>query len=237
MTTAVTPAEAATPDLILDESNPQSLINLVGDNVRNAIKTIPSNFIGHDEQYWRLRDRGKKEDERLSATDWKVRLSLWTEYNRSMVESKPFRTQYIYAGICTYGFFKKRYLENPERLAFVITPPSDYLKSLEECLYQNTYTLREVCVASAVRDDGSIDPKAAAVKLAVQQYFDARIYGSIAQNINQKSVNVNVNTDKSPVQAPQTVEELERFVQEMRDSNTVIVKKEIKDVPSSSGPE
>src|SRR3990167_3668206 len=132
--------------------DPRSIPNLLPDFLRNylekAYKKRPELFLKNEDELLALIPSRL----RPKATDRRLRLSFWEEYNRvaSLRDPRPnqnqphVNTENIIRGVCGRGWFTDRFMQSPEKVAFLACPPPSYLKALEEELSFGIDQVREI---------------------------------------------------------------------------------------------
>lgn len=182
--------------LFLDESDPKSFLNRVPESFRLALKAIPSDYLDFTEGDWVLKFKNRTNNQHITDEDWVVRANFWHEYNRSMCTKQNIHLSGIYAGAMTYGTFEKRFLKQPDRLAFMICPMLDQAALVREGLNRGLRNLLKGLETSPVREDGTLDAKAFSAQLQAVIWLDAWQNGGITQKIEQKTLNVNASVQE-----------------------------------------
>lgn len=206
---------------IFDAEDPRSLVNMVPGEVRKAIEALATgseaSLLAMDEQA--LKRRLKEEKRFLSATDNRIRLRFWDEYDRAQGEQRQITISHAFAGICTRQYFYQGYLKDPYRLAWLLCPPANYITIAEEALSFGLEQLRDILAM----DDQEKDTKTGTLKLnlnllklkvKIVELLDQRLKGGIVQ----KSVQVNVGASAGDVNAAAlglTMEEMQRQMKEL----------------------
>lgn len=182
-----------------DEENPRAVINLVADRFRNAMLQIPD-F---------LRVMPEKDLERRvrpTATDGRLRLAFWQEYNRAQDNMKNMNLANVFAGVCTKQYFFEWYLTNHERVAYMLTPPASYMKAAEEALTFGIERMRELLALDVNGTDHKGRPKIntslAKVQLEIVKMLELRVKGAVVQKtMNAHYVQDARNANKEGVRA------------------------------------
>lgn len=160
----------------------------------------------------------------LSLNVLRLRMSLWQEYELARQRNRKMRATQIYAGVCSQLTWSKTLADN-EKLAFIVTPPSDYLVVLKEAHSAGLDSLREIVSAKVVDEDGYLLPKAADAVIKAFALLDMRLKGAIIQRVDtrvlSKSMNMNVNLpsggDTMKNQLPHDMDEVDRQLAEVRE--------------------
>lgn len=117
-----------------------------------------------------------------NATDNRLRLSFWNEYERAQTEQLDgMRVSNIHNGICTHQYFLERYLQQPERVAWLLCPPTNYEKALDEALCFGVEQLREILALPLYDAKGKLNTALASLKERIVSRLDERKNGSIVQ--------------------------------------------------------
>lgn len=150
-----------------------------------------------------------------TTIDNMLRTRIWSVYTQCLAKKKTsIRNHEIYQGICTPQTFYT-IAQNPKRFAWMLHPPPGYLERLEETLDFGLDRLRkEVMTAKLLYPNGHLDAKAAQVFMNAVEYLDARVRGAVIQRIKTESVNVNVDVSKQA--SPESMEEIDKRIKELR---------------------
>jgi hypothetical protein len=200
----------ATEFNIEDLANPRSVISLTSDiptlqaGIKNLLLTSP--------ELLELEFDEIKLKANPSFTLCRLRMSFWNEYENAITNNRKMKMARIVAGVCTDSLFKAKILPDLVRLAYVLSPPKDYVITVKESLDAGLDNLRAIVTAKVTNDDGSLNAKSADIVLKAIALLDMRVKGAVIQRIDQRSLNVNVNRDVTPhaSSAPTSLEALER---------------------------
>lgn len=184
-----------------DLTEERSVANLVSLEVRAAILKVPPEMIDLDEYEKRIRWKP-------TPTEGSLRLSFWREYEYAQATGLRMHTPRIFAGICTSEYFY-RLIQNPRKMAWILTPPRSYIHSLEESLEVAHTRLREVLQTLPV--DGKDAAKNAKVLLEITEMLEIRKNGSVAQRV--ESVNVMVDATKNTPSLEEVRERLKKIAE------------------------
>lgn len=137
----------AAPDLF-DETNIRSVVNLLPPKMKLRALSIPLE----------LRDKTPSQLQKLCNQRWtgithtlldKLRIGFWLEYTRVQEGNLPvMKLNNIFDGLCSAATFTN--LE-PLKLAYVMTPPTDYVISMETILHKTTAMLESALEFSPVQ--------------------------------------------------------------------------------------
>lgn len=148
----------------------------------------------------------------------RVRLAFWLEYESALTSGRQMRVRNIISGSVTEKVFHK-YIEDNMRLAYIMCPPANYVVQLKETHQAGLDALREIMSAKVTDEDGYLIPRAADVVIKAFAIIDLRLKGAIVQRIDQRTLNVNANTNLSEDAAKQLtsdMSDLDRQLEETR---------------------
>lgn len=204
----------------LEITNPQHFFNLVPDSLREAIKKIPIEYFEWSEAKLILETYP---DQAPNDIDAELRISFWDEYNSKFEAMSPMLIENIIKGICSRKHFTTGIITNPGRLAYIITEPLVVKNRLKHAFHLH---LNEMVRIGKMKEEinaktGTTDTKLLDLKFKIFEYLDQRLHGSLIQRtqtqIEQKSVNVNINTTiESQPQTPEAIDmEIQKLEQEL----------------------
>lgn len=136
-----------------DDEDPTSIPKIVppyvGEKIIKAYKDRPDLFVKNENELVALL---VKEGARPTATDRRLRLSFWEEYNRVVAGLDDATTRYtrtmsidnVVRGVCGKSYFTETYLKYPTLIAFLVCPPASYVRAIEESLTYGLDQLREI---------------------------------------------------------------------------------------------
>jgi hypothetical protein len=161
---------------IYDMDNEKSILNLVKHSKALAQAVLRA------DQVLMLMDEGiLRQKLQPSAIDNRLRLAFWTEVDNSINAKTSMVEQRIYAGIVTREVWEQKYLTNPKKMAWILTPVGNYESSMMEALETGVSQLRKILSAPLFADDGKLDTKAAKLVVDVFKLLDERVRGTIVQ--------------------------------------------------------
>lgn len=149
----------------------------------------------------------------------RLKLNFWNEYDE--VCKKPYqqmRLSHITGGVCTLSQFRKL-TNDKHRLAWLIQVPADYRLSLADIHELSLAQMREIMVMDNYDDKGNVNVKLLDVKFKVAQHVDMRLKGAIVQRIDQRNLNLNMNSDVKPETAKDvalSMDEIENRLAELK---------------------
>jgi hypothetical protein len=205
-----TPSGQGAP-LLHDAENPKALVNVVRPEIREKIARVPADLFSLTED--ELEKRSPKGQ--FTWVDRRLRVSWWQEYTRA-TENHPrmMKMTEVVKGICSRNYFYEHVLADKVRLAFLLTPPSNYEVATEEALLRGVDRIREILDFPLYDEQGRPQPKNAEVMIKAYMLLDQRVKGAVIQRIEQKNLNLNVGKPQNSNDAL-TDEEAERKLTEL----------------------
>lgn len=197
--------------IIRDKNHPRSIVNLVPDAVASAIMRLPEDYVDQDEGALRIAFQAR--EWAPSVLDDRIRFSFWKEYDSAQSNIRQMIMTHVYYGLCSRESFYLL-IQNKQRVAWMVCPPADYMLSAEEALTYGLEQLRDILSRPHVSMVGTVDAKAAGVKLEIVKMLDARVKGAIIQTT--RNLNVNMNANKPVVNAPK-IEDIDQKIKELED--------------------
>lgn len=201
---------------LFNREAPRSLISLVPAKVADAFEAARfarPDLMGLDERELMAK---LKEDQTLpNATDYRMRLKFWMEYDAAQEKARKVQIGYVFAGICTSEFFYRKYLSNPSRVAWLLCVPANYEIICREALHFGLEQLRDILDTPHNLPDGSPNTKLMEIKAKIVNMLDQRIHGSALQ----KTLSLNVTaTEKKVGEIAEitSMDELKRRMDELR---------------------
>ncbi len=198
---------------ILDRANPRAVINLVPPAVQRAIENVPQDFFSLTEvELEKESPQGK-----WTIADRRMRTSFWLEYTRSQDTGHAMSMSLVYGGICSRNYFYESFLTNKARMAYLLSQPADYKIAVEEALTCSVDKVREI-LEMPLYDPvtGRPDTKVAEAILKAFKMLDDRVKGAVVQRVEQKNLNVNYEAGKKPGATPETMDDLDKKLADMR---------------------
>ena len=234
-----------------DRTNERAVINMVSHDTANAMlaaaQAAPDLF-GMDQRdlYLRLRN-----DHMLpSPTDNRLRLAFWLEYERALEAGTKMNMQSVYAGITTGPTWTQKIIHSPTRMAWILTPPTDYIVKISEALEFGIDRLRDMLELDPRSPSGKLDVKLMELQAKITWMLEQRVKGAVVQRIEQKTMGLNIHTtDKAVAKAAmensmeglekrlRDIEKKERLLMSLPDSGvstTVVVAEDVKDADGSA---
>ena len=209
-------AEKEAAVAIYNSQEDSAIVNMVTEKVANRLKEIPPEFLTWSEKA--LRRTLERKDE-LDERDYRLRIAIWDEYNSALGDNlKTMSLNRAMKGVCTNRYFETYVLTNPKKLAWIFFPPADYTKALNEILHLGLREIREIMSMPLTKEDGKLDYSLMEKKIKIWEKTEARVRGAIPQalNIQQKSVNLNLNKDAPRnITNDMSMEELDAQIREL----------------------
>ena len=185
-------------DVEKDFKNPPILETLLPDEILNAVKGLPEEYRDLTEE--QLEDKFPRPD----ATLLQLRMMLWREYDRAMELRHKMDFGRIHMGICTKATFLK-FLVKVKNLAWLVTPPKQYLIEVEEMGRAALRQMREI-INLPINEDGVVNVKLGELKLKVMMALDMRLNGGYLHRSMQVTQNLNrtemVTFNSKPTEYP-----------------------------------
>lgn len=195
---ADSPLPAPEPISIFNRDEPRSIVNLVPPAIAKAFEEIQwekPEYFEMDEQ--ELYKALSKDNKRPTATDNRLRIKFWMEYEYAQTYyKKKIDMVRVVAGICPIDYFYNKYVKSPSRIAWMLTPPISYEMKTREALDFGLDQLRDLLEQSHELPGGRVDTKLAELKMKVVAMLDMRVKGAIVQ----KTMNLHA-TGKAAAQA------------------------------------
>lgn len=173
---------APRPVSLLETDNPAAVINLVPPSLKTAIEDafFELEHLFHCDERELFMEL-KRNNRMPSATDNRVRLKFWVEYDRvCSLAGGRMNMQNVIAGVCSQELWHK-YLKNPYKVAWLMCVPTGYLIKAEEALEFGLEQLRDVLSISHVLSGDRVDHKLINTKLKIVQMLDLRVKGAPVQ--------------------------------------------------------
>jgi hypothetical protein len=206
---------------IKDKSNPHSAVNLCPSAISKGIEAIPDELFSLRpdqlaEKFRLGRDKYTKESE----IEEKLRIAFWREYDSAVENGRAMNMERICSGVCHVNTFKQM-ASNSFRLAYICTPPEDYVTTMQELLTIGLDQLRDILLQPHVNPKtGLPDARMCDVKMRIIDSITLRVRGSVATRVETKNLNLNVEADttkRALTEASQLTDpqEIDRRLQEL----------------------
>jgi hypothetical protein len=178
--------------------------------LRRRVQDIPQTFFEMDEEEL----AANTPSGRFTAKETKLRLSFWREFYKAQESNGVLSELAIVRGICSQRHFRERILTDPIKFTYILTPPPDYMLTLEETLGTLMHKLRDVADLPTRDEDGKPIYKNIELMLKVFPHIDNRVKGAAIQRIESKSLSVTTNIKD----VPNSMEDIDRRIAELEKS-------------------
>lgn len=212
--------------VLVDESDPRSLINMAPKEFADCIKDLAyehPEYLNQDERtlaklYRTQRDAGlvTKEAADMGAMENRIRVAFWLEYNRCQDNrGAKMNISNVCAGLCTRAYFSNVIMKSPTKLAWVLTPPISYTNAMEEALIYGVEKIRDILDVEIKDSKGQVNVKAADVLLKTVQFLDQRVKGAVVQKVDTRSLIVHANGNQPKESAPLTIDQVKEQLEQL----------------------
>jgi hypothetical protein len=178
---------------LMDATHPSSLVNKLPSFISNSIRVIPDSILSLDEELL-------KKEGRCDIVESRLRQSFWLEYDRACMRGGKMNVSAIYSGVCSRKHFHS-ILSNTFKVAYVIRPPINYKVALHELLTIGIEQMRQILITPHIDEDGKFNSSHANQKLKIMETVFERALGAVVQRVEQKNLNVSVESDGEDVEA------------------------------------
>lgn len=174
---------------IKDLENPRSVASIVTPTLQKLILDLDESYFGHDE----LEYEKEIAQWHITQTDKRLRMSFWLEYDRAQANQVRMEMKRIWSGACSEDCFY-RLIKNPVKLGYYLIPPKSYTLACQELLDRAGTILGQYLME--VLSKGKWSAKEIEVVSKIYALMDARVHGAVVQRVEQKNLNLNVETNK-----------------------------------------
>lgn len=203
--TIVPPEIRAQEVVLLDETNPRSLVNIVPQTFKDAIINIAENF----PHYLTETEVELQALVKPTELDDRMRVAFWHEYVRAQDAGQNIKLMNVFSPFCTDKHFYTKITTNPGKIAWLICKPSEYMMSLEASLNHGKNTLDKIMKMDVFTPDGNLKIKEAGVFLKAYELLDNRVRGAVIQRIEQKTHSLHMHTKTPDMDGEALRDELE----------------------------
>lgn len=210
-------------NLIISEDDPTSELAEIKSTMPYQViaqyHTIPDSF--HELS---MEDIEKKAD--IGFSDWKIKTSFWKFYKYAAKSGKRMTVAKVISGITNNKTFTSRFLHNPLRLAWLLSPSTPYQIQVETLLdksverYQELIAMK-ITTKKKIKVDGEevwieeVDPKRAMVLLNVIKNLEERAMGSSLQR--QLSISAKEPKSKDDERAEVNMDAVDERLKELEE--------------------
>lgn len=187
-------------DVVLrDKDFERSLVNIVDPRVAAAIQAIP-------DRLFTLSETALRREVNPDELCCRLRLQFWDEYQAAQDEQRSMTMAAVMKGVTYAEYFYKQVLPFPEKLIWIVTPPTDYLVAIRDLLFVGIERLRELLRTPIVRRvyvrdkkgnlvldkkgrpfmEDFVDVKLAAEVRQIVEKLSDRVHGAVVQRMHSK---------------------------------------------------
>lgn len=197
---------------IFDLKDPRSVVNMVPGVEREAILALGPEWRNLSE-----RELYKKVDP--DPRDARLRLAFWDEYSQAQDRGRKMFIANVVRNICPRDYWDDRVVVEPEKLAFIVLPPKDYVVAMRALLEQGLTKLEEVLALPLTMKTakGVTVPNVRLITEMVKiiQMLDLRVKGAIIQKVRVDSRSVNLNLAGDAPGGQMTLEDLDNEIKKV----------------------
>lgn len=203
---------------IWNRPNPRAIINLVTPVTQVSFILAQEkrpDLFGLDEQaLWK---KLRSDNCQPTATDHRLRMQFWFEYELAQSEGRRMRSAAFYSGICSKDLWEDKITQCAEKLAWILCPPINYVNRMEEALSFGLMKMRNYLDL----DPEDFPPKERIRLMEFQaklfNMIDMRAKGAYTQKIENKNMNLNIETTDKQVAAALVGESMEALTRKMKE--------------------
>ena len=207
-------------EVMSETESPRALINIVPFPVKEAIGRVDPSLLT-------MREKDLKKLVKPSASVNRLRNSFWSEYHRAQALNKNhMNMNNVWGGVCSDAYFYRTVLKDPLMMAWVLSPPTEYMIGMSTALNDFMEQVSEAAAEGRIVDEnGKIDSQALAAAVKTLEFLHSVVKGPIVQRIESRSMNVNIGAkedrikDISKLTPDQARERIEQLQKEMKTLN------------------
>lgn len=148
---------------------------------------------------------------RVTPLDYAMKKQLWQRfYEVEKTGIYKLKMTDIYGGLCSNPYFYQQFIQNPARVAWLLSPPLNTEALIEEAFRYSFQKVRDEILNMPITE------KSAPVILKAFQYFADRHLGPMVQRIESKNLNVDVDARDVNVNGPVDPYEIEERLRELK---------------------
>jgi len=121
----------------------------------------------------------------------------------------------VYKELCTKEYFYTVFIKDPLKIAWMLRMRKSYHFAMEELLDIGLSQFREIMLIPN-KVGGKVDTRLVAEKVKIFAIVENRVKGAVAQKIEQKNLNVNVNTKQQDKSVQDVEKELKALNKEIK---------------------
>lgn len=210
-------SEIETGIAIWDKENPRSVYNLVPPMFRRAMDAVKPSW-------FRLREATLRNKVNPELRDSRFRIAFWLEYDRCQQRRKEFSITRVLQNVgVDWDYYKNNICCVPKKVAWILYPPNDYALAMQDILTYGIDQMREVLALPNVGANGKPDTQLIKLKIDIVRNAEQRLMGSVVQKmqVDQRSVNLNINSNASAPKMPATLEDIDREIQSLNEIEAI----------------
>jgi hypothetical protein len=174
----------------------------------------------------------------VGEVEEQIRLAFWDEYAYAQDARCMMNVNRAYNRICTKSYFYDRVVRDQYKLAYILTPPRNYVYRMREMLELAHRRMREVLEMPLV-DKKTKQPNTKLISemVKITVLLENRVMGAVKQKleVESKSVNVNVSSGerKGYFDVEDEIRAIEKQLKDLRDPSRVQSKEELNVIAST----
>lgn len=184
---------------LLDESDPDSLINIAPDEMVEVIKATFKKY----PKFFNYSERLLRSECEVDERDERFRLLFWDEYNCATALKRRMYLKHVTTSFTSNAIWYNFYAQRLDKMRFILYPPQNYNYSLRSILDKGLSKLNEIMNLPVLLPNGQADVKAITQIIKVFQLVDTRIKGAIVQKVQIQQQSLNINADAGQVSTEQ----------------------------------
>lgn len=203
---------------IFEKDDTRSIYNIVPESMREAMEAIPPELLALSE---RQLCKEVQPDFKLDQ----LRSAFWVEYNRAQFTLTRINLSNVYGTICASSTFHESVIGVPKNLAWLLTPPTNWVAGMNAILDRGLQLLYDAVTATNIIKDGKIvDVKALSAVHKIIKEAGIVLHGLPVLKTESKSVNVNLNSSE-PSATMLSLEEKRKELERLKDTLMTIPEK------------
>lgn len=166
----------------------------IAERLLETISKDPDLFplLGREDELLAFLDQ--KYDYRETATDGRIRMTFWLEYETALLDGRKMVLKNTHSLVCDERSFYRLFLSSPGRCAFLLCKPVAYQEQVKEILSHGLKRYRQILDRPVDLPNGKIDHKLLAVQVKIIAMMDMRLHGAPTQKVQQLNVNVDAGS-------------------------------------------
>lgn len=172
--------------VLLDESDERSLVNIVPPKFREAIQNLANNF----PEYLEETELDLQRIVKPTPLDDRLRVAFWHEYTAAQDLGRDIKLANVFSNYCSDFYFYSKFITRPEKVAWIICRPANYMQSLEASLNNGKNRLDELMRMELFHPNGMLKVEETKLFLKAYKMLDDRVKGSVIQRIEKKTQHI-----------------------------------------------